>query len=92
MSRCPHCGAVEGERKGPGDWTTCLGCGSAFWSVDGSETGRPVTPRESPAPSRAAVWSLHAGVLAAEAVLAAFVLCVFLGLPAWALARWLDVL
>ena len=87
MVRCPSCGE-EGKRgEGVGDLVRCVGCGGSFWAMEGEETGRPVRPREKAPPSTAAVLGIHVCVFAAEVVLAAAVLSLFVGLPAYGCGR-----
>ncbi|MHC4601363.1 MAG: hypothetical protein ACYS47_20395 [Planctomycetota bacterium] len=87
MVRCPSCRS-EGKHGGEaGDLVRCEGCGVSFWAIEGEAEGRPVKPREKRPPSAAAVLGIHAGVFAAEVVLAAAVLGLFVGLPVYGCGR-----
>ena len=84
---CPACGREAPRGPGPGDLARCPACGALCWALDGEERGRPVRPLERPPLSRTGVAAFHAGVLAAELVLALAVLGLFVGLPLFAAAR-----
>jgi hypothetical protein len=84
---CPACGREAPRGPGPGDLAACQACGARFWALDGEDRGRPVRAPERPPLSGAAVAAFHAGVLAAELVLALAVLGLFIGLPLFAVVR-----
>lgn len=83
---CPSCGVPGRSEKG--DLVLCAGCGSAFFAPDWTDEAAPLAPAEAPPLSAPVVFLFHAGVLAAELLLASLVIGVFVGLPALGIA-WL---
>ncbi len=84
---CPACGREGTPGPGPGDLVVCLACRAPFWAVEGEARGQPVRPPEREPLSTVGVAAFHAGVLAAEAVLAAAVVGILAGLPVLAAGR-----